>query len=157
MNIFKPILSFLLLSALLIGSGIRSDAGVLCCFVNAPVTYPAFTSLGEADETGGDNSISFSGALPNSGACLFVACATIATALVTWKNSSYALATTEYYFQTFMGTAANTITYNAMGSSVAPSWLVLNGGGIYALNSNLSVVSPSPYQTYYGFAAFSQP
>jgi hypothetical protein len=82
-------------------------------------------------------------------------CTTLATAYTGWRNSSYALATQAYYYQAFKGTAAGTITTGAMPNAGAPSQLVLQGGGLYGLNSNTSYVSPAPYQTYYGFQSFS--
>lgn len=82
-------------------------------------------------------------------------CATLATALIGWKNSSLAASTIQNYYQTFKGTAAGTITSGLMPNSKAPSQLVLQGGGLYGLNSNTSYVSPAPYQTYYGFQSFN--
>lgn len=82
-------------------------------------------------------------------------CATLAAALIGWKNSSFAAATIAYYYQTFVGTAPGTITTGAMPNSSAPAQLVLQGGGLYGLNSNQSYVAPAVYQLYNGFAAFS--
>jgi hypothetical protein len=81
--------------------------------------------------------------------------ATLATALVGWKNSALAAATIQFYYQTFIGTAPGTVTTGAMPNSQFPAQLVLHGGGLYALNSNSSYVSPQPYQLFYGFRAFS--
>lgn len=82
-------------------------------------------------------------------------CATLTTAVLGWKNSSLALATMAYYYQTFAGTAAGTITSNAMLNASAPAQLVLQGGGLYGLNSNSSYVAPAPFQPYYGFQSYS--
>ena len=84
-------------------------------------------------------------------------CATLATALLAWKNNPIASATIQYYYQTFKGMASGTITFGAMLNSKAPSQLVMQGGGLYGLNSNAAYESPSPYQLYYGFQAFSHP
>lgn len=86
-------------------------------------------------------------------------CTTLATAVANWRNSAtYAIPTTQYFFETFMGTASGTITYNAMSQAKAPSWFFLLGagtGGIYALQNGNDLVNPYWRQTYYGFKAFS--
>lgn len=81
-------------------------------------------------------------------------CATLATALTAWKNSSFAAATTTFYFQVGVGTAAGTITTGAMPNTAFPSWYILNCDVIYALNSTCFFSPATPYQTYDGFAAF---
>jgi hypothetical protein len=80
---------------------------------------------------------------------------TIATGIVNWKNSSYASATMQYFLKNQNGTAVGTITYNAVPNSSSPAWLLINGGGVWGLNANYSVTSPSYYQLYYGFGVFS--
>ena len=82
-------------------------------------------------------------------------CTTIATALTGWKNDPSSAATIEYYYKTFTGAAAGTITSGVMPNSKSPSQLVLQGGGLYGLNSNFSFIAPAVYQLYNGFAAFS--
>jgi hypothetical protein len=85
------------------------------------------------------------------------ASAAIATAILAWKNDPMSSATIQEYYNSFMGRASDQITFNAMLHSVSTAQLVLVGGGLYGLISNQSFVSPSAYQTYAGFAAFSAP
>jgi hypothetical protein len=85
------------------------------------------------------------------------AAAAIAGAIVAWKNDPLSSAAIQAYYKSFKGLDSNYITFGAMPHSVSPSQLVLMGGGVYALNSNLSFVAPAVYQTYSGFATFSAP
>lgn len=82
-------------------------------------------------------------------------CATLATAIVAWKNDPMAKATTNYYFGTFTGAQAGTITTGVMANSFGPSWLTLLGGSLYALTANRLLTAPQSYQTYNGFCQFS--
>lgn len=82
-------------------------------------------------------------------------CITLGTAVNNYLNSSYAEATVKYYFDVFMGNAAGTITTGAMPNSSIPSWLVLNGGGVYGLNGTAIVATPTLRRSYQGFYDFS--
>lgn len=79
----------------------------------------------------------------------------IATTILNWKNSSFASDTMQYFLKNQMGTQTGTITFGAMPNSISPSWLILNGGGVYGLTSGFDLISPSPYQLYNGYQAFS--
>ena len=75
---------------------------------------------------------------PSSAQCTAVSissgdCTQLANALTAWKNSQLATATTQYYYKTFMGTQSGVITRCRHGYRIrcAPSWLVLQGGGLY--------------------------
>lgn len=106
---------------------------------------------------------------PNAAECLAVgvtlpgdatggtAATAIANAILAWKFNSLASLAIQTYYKSFMGTDTSFITSGVMPHSAAPAHLVLFGGGVYALNSNFSFVSPAPYQFYNGFAAFSTP
>lgn len=82
-------------------------------------------------------------------------CATLATAYLGWRNDTKARDTQNYFFQTFVGTATGVVTTGVMTNAKAPSNLVMQGGGIYGLNSNGSYTAPAQYQTFFGFSAFS--
>jgi hypothetical protein len=79
----------------------------------------------------------------------------LASVVTAWKNDPSAAATMKLYYQAFKGQAPNLATTGIMANASAPSQLVLSGGGIYGLVSNSSVVSPAPYELYYGFQSFS--
>lgn len=83
-------------------------------------------------------------------------CATISTAFDTWRNSvSWAGATTKFYYDAYVGAAPGVITTGITGNAY-PSWLVVQGGGVYGMNNNGSFSSPSFRGYYYGFQSFSR-
>jgi len=81
--------------------------------------------------------------------------ADVATAIENWKNSALANATQVAFFKWFMGTdAAMQATFGIMTHSQTPSQFVLGCSSIYAIVSGCGLAQ-SPYQTYYGFQAYS--
>lgn len=85
------------------------------------------------------------------------------SAAVTGYQFSQNLGVTfQYYHQSAVGLAPNLITTSAMPNAVGTAQLVLNGGGLYALNSNSAYfytapTPPLPRSTYKGFCLFSNP
>ena len=80
----------------------------------------------------------------------------IAQAIVNWKNSGLASQLLQDYYNSFLGNVTGYITTNAMPHSVAPSQLVLFGGGYYGLIAlPNTLVAPNTYQLFNGFQAFS--
>jgi len=153
--------------------------GVIATFYNKWETYAANydnTTFGPSRATLGLAPLKnewYEGALepsaPTAAQCLAIgvtlpgdptgatASAAIASAIIAWKTDPMSSATIQEYYKAFMGMASDQNTFGVMDHSVSPAQLVLMGGGLYGLVSNLSFVSPSKYQTYNGFATFSVP
>lgn len=84
--------------------------------------------------------------------------ASIAAAILAWKNDPKAALTQTAFFNQFIGTDASMpTTFGLMLHSKTPSQLVLSndcgGGGDYPLLSDC-LPNSTPFQTYNGFAAF---
>jgi hypothetical protein len=82
------------------------------------------------------------------------ASAALAAGLVAYKNDKiYAFQLARDQHRQFMGQYPSSANFGLMAHSVAPSWYYVCGGGQWALLSGPG--DSTPYQTYYGVAAFN--
>lgn len=123
--------------------------------VSTGVNYTAVNVVGNCmgiQPVGSGNPATIGG---TAGGAVVIGNQILATALLGWKNDPASAATIQFYYNTFMGLQAGTITTGAMPNSKAPANLVLTGGGEYALTANDNYITPGKYQLFCGFRSFS--
>jgi hypothetical protein len=138
--------------------GISSTAGI---YVGMAVSATDITG-GQLVTVVGANSVTLSAVASGSSTetvtfsgTAALASSNIAAAILAWKNDASASLAIQAYYNSFMGFDSNYISFGAMPQSVAPSWLVLLGPGVFNLSNSAVLTAPQPYQLYYGFQSFS--